>query len=72
MSDQADPEGELTADEFARRLESTVSDEEHTEMVELIGWFSRRYPTPKARLDYVRRKYGEWTRHRGTKARTAP
>jgi hypothetical protein len=63
---------ELTPEEFLRRLRAPISDSERSEMQDLVRWFSRRYPTPKARLDYARRKYAEWTKHRGTRARTNP
>ncbi len=63
---------ELTPDEFRRRSGAPMSDDERAAMAELIRWFSRRYATPKARLDYARRKYAEWTRHRGTRPLTSP
>jgi hypothetical protein len=52
----------LTPDEFDRRLATPLSDAERAEIAELIRWFTRRYPTPKERLAYDRRKFAEWTR----------
>lgn len=53
----------LPADEFERRLQESRADVESlAESEELIRWFSRRYPTARERMAYVRRKYAEWTR----------
>ncbi len=61
MSAQKDPvwDAVLPEAEFAEReaaairaLEGTVAEE----MREHIDWFCRRYPTPLARLRYVRRQ----------------
>jgi hypothetical protein len=52
----------LSPEEFDRRLSVPLSEEEAAEMEELIAWFARRYPTPKERLAFARRKYAEWTR----------
>jgi hypothetical protein len=44
--------------------------EEVAELMDLVRWFTRRYPTVKDRFAYVRRKYAEWTRN--PPARIAP
>ncbi|MBI5537244.1 MAG: hypothetical protein HY898_31270 [Deltaproteobacteria bacterium] len=49
-------------DEFKRRAATPPSPEETAEILELVEWFTRRYPTVKARMDYVRRAWKQWTR----------
>jgi hypothetical protein len=42
--------------EFERRIAEILADgEERKNIVELIRWFTARYPTPEARLRYARR-----------------
>ena len=56
-------EERLSPEEFTRRVDAALAEsEEIAEQVNLIRWFSRRYPTAKERLAYARRKYAEWTR----------
>ena len=55
-------EEELAPEEFERRLAQPMPEDEAEELRELIRWFMRRYPTPKERLAYARRKFREWTR----------
>lgn len=55
-------EAPLSPEEFDRRVSARLTDEEAAELVELVRWFTRRYPTPRARLAYARRKFAEWTR----------
>jgi hypothetical protein len=52
----------LSPEEFERRASAPLSPEEAAEIAELVRWFTRRYPTPKERLAYARRKFAEWTR----------
>jgi hypothetical protein len=60
----------LAPDEFERRLSRALADRATmNELVDLIAWFSRRYPTARDRLAYARRRYAEWTR---TPERIAP
>jgi hypothetical protein len=54
-------EATLSPEEFDRRVAS-VSEAEIEESIQLIRWFTRRYPTPKARLDFARRMFEQWTR----------
>lgn len=61
---------ELTPEEFLRRIQAPVDAAEREETLALLRWFGRAYPTPKARLDYARRKYAEWTKYRGTRPAT--
>ena len=55
----------LTADEVRARLAVQVSEAERAEILALIRWFRRRYPTGADRLRYVRRAYARWRRALG-------
>lgn len=51
-------ERELTPAEFDVLVQRALSDEaELEERAALVAWFTRRYPTPRERLAYARRKY---------------
>lgn len=43
-------------------LDSPITDAERDDVLALIRWFRRRYPTPAERLAYVRRAYARWQR----------
>jgi hypothetical protein len=43
-------------------LDAPVTEAERGEVLALVRWFTRRYPTPTDRLAYVRRAYGRWRR----------
>ncbi len=63
----------LSPPEFERRLALALSEldgEELENLSALIGWFQRRYPTPKERLAYARRRYEGWVRAAEYAART--
>lgn len=48
---------ELTPEEFEAKVSRLLADEaDRAGVRELIAWFTRRYPTPKERLAYVRRR----------------
>jgi hypothetical protein len=53
----------LTPEELARRTAVPPTEEEVAELMDLVRWFTGRYPTAQARFAYVRRKYAEWTRN---------
>jgi hypothetical protein len=55
-------EESLPPEEFDRRVSAPLTEREAAELADLIRWFTRRYPTPKERLAYARRKFAEWTR----------
>jgi hypothetical protein len=55
-------EKRLSPEEFERRVATPLTAEEAADLADLIRWFTRRYPTPKERLAYARRKFAEWTR----------
>jgi hypothetical protein len=47
----------LDPEEFDERVRRLLADEERIQdLVALIAWFRRRYPTVEERLAYVRRK----------------
>lgn len=46
-------------------LDAPVTDAERNEVLALVRWFERRYPTPAERLAYVRRTYARWQRTQG-------
>lgn len=48
-------ERELSPEEFEAWVQAPVSPEERENARALIEWFLRRYPTPAARLGYIRR-----------------
>jgi hypothetical protein len=52
----------LSAEEAEAYLRAPVTDEERAGVLEQLRWFTRRYPTPLARLAYVRRATARWRR----------
>ena len=60
----------LGRDEARQYLESPITDAERDEVLSLVHWFERRYPTPVERLAYVRRAYARWRRTLGIGAGT--
>jgi site-specific recombinase len=59
-------ERRLTANEVRALLSVPISEEERENVLSLVRWFRRRYPTPAERLAYVRRAYARWQRNRST------
>ena len=53
-------ERQLSAEEVEAALRTPITDQEREEILELVSWFRRRYPTPADRLAYVRRAYRRW------------
>ena len=51
--------------EARKYLESPITDSERDDVLALVHWFGRRYPTPAERLAYVRRAYARWQRTLG-------
>jgi hypothetical protein len=46
----------LSAEDFQRLVDATLANEaEQAHIAELIAWFTRRYPTAEARLQYARK-----------------
>ena len=50
----------LTASEAREYTEAPISAEQRDEVLALVAWFRRRYPTPLERLAYVRRACARW------------
>ncbi len=61
----------LSPEEFDRRARAPLTDAEMEDVAALVGWFTRRYPTAKDRLDYARRKVHAYTLGRGDAAPAA-
>lgn len=55
----------LAVDEWRRLIAIPLTDDERERTLELVRWFTRRYPTPAERLAYVRRAHARWTRTLG-------
>ena len=53
-------ERRLTPEEVEATLRIPIREEERAEVLALVSWFRRRYPTPADRLAYVRRAYKRW------------
>lgn len=53
-------ERQLSVEEVKAALETPIDAEEREEILALVSWFRRRYPTPAERLAYVRRAYQRW------------
>lgn len=43
-------------------LAEPIDDEERQSTLELVDWFTRRYPTPLERLRYISKAYRRWSR----------
>lgn len=41
-------------------LAAPITDAEREDVLALVRWFRRRYPSPLERLRYVRRAYARW------------
>jgi hypothetical protein len=57
---QALSERRLSVEEARAALAVPLGEAEEQDTRSLIRWFCRRYPTPAARLAYVRRAYRRW------------
>ena len=53
-------ERRLSAEEVREALKTPIGEAEREEILGLIAWFRRSYPTPAERLAYVRRAYRRW------------
>jgi hypothetical protein len=51
----------LTPEEARAYLAAPVSAAEREDVLALVRWFRRRYPTGAERLAYVRRAYRRWS-----------
>ena len=48
--------------EVRRALEQPIGRDEREDVLSLVRWFTRRYPTSADRLGYVRQAYARWQR----------
>jgi hypothetical protein len=55
---------ELTPEEARAYIDTPMDDAERDGILDLVWWFTRRYPTPIERLRYVTRAYKHWPRPR--------
>jgi hypothetical protein len=53
-------ERQLSPEEFAALEAVPIGDAERENVLALVSWFCRRYPTPGERLAYVRRAHACW------------
>ena len=60
----AEVDRELTPDQARVYLAHPITNAEREDTLALVRWFTRRYPTPDARLAYARRAYTRWARAR--------
>ncbi len=51
----------LPLDEWLRLSAMPITDDEREHTLELVRWFTRRYPSARERLAYVRKAYRRWT-----------
>lgn len=52
----------LSPDEARAWIHAPIGDDEREQVLSLVRWFRRRYPTPAERLAYVRLAYARWRR----------
>ena len=52
----------VTPEEAEIYLRTPITDDERAGVLEQVRWFTRRYPTPLQRLQYVRRASARWRR----------
>lgn len=62
-------ERSLSAEAAHEYLSAPVSNLEREEVLALVDWFGRRYPTPLARLAYARTAYARWRQTCGSAPR---
>jgi hypothetical protein len=58
---RAEVERSVSPEEARAYLEAPVSEREREDVLALVRWFRRRYPTGADRLAYVRRAYRRWS-----------
>lgn len=52
----------VSAAELRQALERPLGEDEREEVLSLVRWFRRRYPSGAERLAYVRQVYARWRR----------
>jgi hypothetical protein len=61
----------LSTEEARAWIEAPIGDDEREQVLSLVRWFRRRYPTPLDRLAYIRVAYARWRRVTACAASTA-
>lgn len=59
---EAEQQRTLSPEAAAAYLSAPVSDGERADVLALVRWFRRRYPTGAERLAYARQAYRRWRR----------
>jgi hypothetical protein len=54
---------QVSLEELRGALLDPIGGDERDEVLSLVRWFCRRYPTGAERLAYVRQAYARWQRH---------
>ncbi len=52
----------VTPEEIGHALARDIPASEREDVEALVRWFTKRYPTPAARLQYVRQAHARWCR----------
>jgi hypothetical protein len=52
----------LSVEEFRAWADGPIGEEERRGIEELIAWYTKRYPTPAARLAHARIAHRRWAR----------
>ena len=50
----------VTVEELHQALHAPIDARDREQVLELVQWFTRRYPTAEARLAYVAQAYERW------------
>ena len=53
-------ERQLSAEEFNAYINAPMEEAERREILDSVAWFTKRYPTPGARLAAARHAYKSW------------
>ena len=54
----------VSLDELREALEGPIGEDERAEILRLVQWFTRRYPSSEERLAYVRQACARWSGRR--------
>ena len=60
----------VSLEELREALEGPIGEDERAEILRLVQWFTRRYPSGEERLAYIRQAYARCSR-RGRSGRAA-
>jgi len=54
----------VSLDELREALEGPIGEDERAEILRLVQWFTRRYPSSEERFAYVRQACARWSGRR--------